>query len=282
MEWSGGPGVGDRNPIGYPVRDKKREEKHQNAFLPQPQRPFSLSKETGMSVKTSKPPKSSPEFLLLVRIGVDLSRDTFHVVGLDEKRHRIFRKKFTRESFKTWLCRPELPRMTVAMESCAGAQWWGSYCQAQGHVPMLSPPHQVKPFATSQKNDFNDAETICEASLRPRPLASDRMRRTSGNDPVEALMNGQSPPEGFGSFPPAVRLPRSDRWPERKTACQEPDSEWLERKADCVSLDWGMAGANHPSWPRTWVREVGYIGATDSFQEENRSYRRRIRQAGAG
>lgn len=121
-----------------------------------------------MSVKTSKSPKSSPEFLLLVRIGVDLSKDTFHVVGLDEKGHRIFRKKFTRESFKTWLGRPELPRMTVAMESCGGAQWWGSYCQAQGHVPMLIPPHQVKPFATSQKNDFNDAEAICEASFRPR------------------------------------------------------------------------------------------------------------------
>ena len=147
--WSGRP-ASDR----ISCSGQKKGGKAPECFPPSTQRPFSLSKETGMSVKTSKPPKSSPEFLL-VRIGVDLSKDTFHVVGVDEKGHRIFRKKFTRESFKTWLGRPELPRMTVAMESCGGAQWWGSYCQAQGHVPMLIPPHQVKPFATSQKNDFN-------------------------------------------------------------------------------------------------------------------------------
>ncbi len=120
-----------------------------------------------MSVKTSKTKNSSPESLL-VRIGVDLSKDAFHVVGLDDKGHKIFRKKFTRESFKLWLSRPDLPRLTVAMEACGGAQWWGSTCQVQGHEPMLIPPHQVKPFATSQKNDYNDAEAICEASLRPR------------------------------------------------------------------------------------------------------------------
>jgi hypothetical protein len=33
--------------------------------------------------------------------------------------------------------------------------WWGQVCQSLLHTPMLIPPHHVKPFATSQKNDFN-------------------------------------------------------------------------------------------------------------------------------
>ena len=57
------------------------------------------------------------------------------------------------------------------MEACGGAQWWGTHCQSLGHTPMLIPPHHVKPFATSQKNDINDAEAIGEASLRPKTTA---------------------------------------------------------------------------------------------------------------
>ena len=120
-----------------------------------------------MKVETPKKTKVTPESAL-VTVCVDLSKNTFHVVGLDAEGKKILRRKFNREGLVEWLARPDLPRVIVAMEACGGAQWWGTYCQSLGHTPMMIPPHQVKPYATSQKNDFNDAEAIGEASLRPR------------------------------------------------------------------------------------------------------------------
>jgi transposase len=120
-----------------------------------------------MKVETPKKKKITPESSL-VTVCVDLSKSTFHVVGLDTGGNKILRKKFNREGFRDWLARTDLPRVIVAMEACGGAQWWGTYCQSLGHTPKLIPPHQVKPYATSQKNDYNDAEAIGEAALRPK------------------------------------------------------------------------------------------------------------------
>lgn len=36
-----------------------------------------------------------------------------------------------------------------------------------GHEPRIIPAIYVKPFVKGQKNDYNDAEAIAEASLRP-------------------------------------------------------------------------------------------------------------------
>jgi transposase len=119
-----------------------------------------------MKIQTPKKTKASPESAL-ARVGVDLSKNVFHVMGLDAQGNKILRKKFNREGFQSWLARLDHP-VVVSMEACGGAQWWGQVCQSLGHTPMLIPPHHVKPFATSQKNDFNDAEAIGEASLRPR------------------------------------------------------------------------------------------------------------------
>jgi transposase len=120
-----------------------------------------------MKIQSPKKTTSSPESTL-VRVCVDLSKNTFHVVGFDAKGSKVLRKKFSRDQFKEWLARPELPRVIVAMEACGGAHWWGQHCQSLGHTPKLLPPHQVKPFALSQKNDMNDAEAIGEALRSPK------------------------------------------------------------------------------------------------------------------
>ena len=52
-----------------------------------------------------------------------------------------------------------------------GSVWWGelleSNVQAFGHDVRLISPQFVKPYVKTNKNDFNDAEAICEAVLRP-------------------------------------------------------------------------------------------------------------------
>jgi transposase len=54
------------------------------------------------------------------------------------------------------------------MEACAGAHhtWHGSWAGFGHQVKLISPPF-VKPFIKANKNDFIDAEAICEAASRP-------------------------------------------------------------------------------------------------------------------
>ena len=53
------------------------------------------------------------------------------------------------------------------MEACAGAHYLGQKFQTYGHDVKLIAPQFVKPFVKSNKNDYRDAEAICEAATRP-------------------------------------------------------------------------------------------------------------------
>ncbi|MHA3450089.1 IS110 family transposase, partial [Yersinia enterocolitica] len=54
-----------------------------------------------------------------------------------------------------------------AMESCAGAHFMARHISQLGHQVKLISPQFVQPFVKSNKNDFIDAEAICEAASRP-------------------------------------------------------------------------------------------------------------------
>ena len=92
-----------------------------------------------MKIQTLKKTTPSPEYTL-ARVCVDLSENTFHIVGFDAKGSKVLRKKLSRNHFMEWLARPDLPPVVVAMEACGGAHWWGQYCQSLGHTPKLLPP----------------------------------------------------------------------------------------------------------------------------------------------
>ena len=98
-------------------------------------------------------------------LGIDLGKSSFHVIGRDKSDNPIFRKKFTRSGLITYL--QQLPKCLIAFEACEGAHWLGRKCQSLGHEVKLIPPQYVKPYVKSNKNDFIDAEAICEAASRP-------------------------------------------------------------------------------------------------------------------
>jgi transposase len=53
------------------------------------------------------------------------------------------------------------------MEACAGAHYMARKLATSGHEVKLISPQFVRPFVKSNKNDFVDAEAICEAATRP-------------------------------------------------------------------------------------------------------------------
>ncbi len=60
-----------------------------------------------------------------------------------------------------------MPPCLVGMEACGGAHHWAREISKLGHEVRLMAPQFVKPYVKSNKNDFNDAEGICEAVGRP-------------------------------------------------------------------------------------------------------------------
>ena len=55
----------------------------------------------------------------------------------------------------------------VGVEACQTAHYWARELVALGHDVRMMPPHFVKPYVKSQKNDAADAEAICEAVQQP-------------------------------------------------------------------------------------------------------------------
>jgi transposase len=96
--------------------------------------------------------------------GVDLGKNVFHVVGLDERGAIIQRVKFCRDALLTFFERAT--PTVVGMEACPGSQWLARKLQAMGHQARIVPAQFVKPYVKSQKNDTIDA-AIAEAVTRP-------------------------------------------------------------------------------------------------------------------
>ena len=99
-------------------------------------------------------------------IGIDIGKNTFHLIGLDAVGNIALRRKLSRSQVMVRLA--NLPPCLIGMEACVGAHHLSRQLQALGHDARLMPAQYVKPFLRGQKNDFRDAEAIGEAVQRPR------------------------------------------------------------------------------------------------------------------
>lgn len=101
----------------------------------------------------------------IVTIGIDLGKNTFHVVGLDARGAIGLRKKQSRTQLEQSLA--NIPPCLIGMEACAGAHHIGRELEKLGHKVKLLPAQYVRPYLKGHKNDFRDAEAIAEAVQRP-------------------------------------------------------------------------------------------------------------------
>ncbi len=91
---------------------------------------------------------------------------TLSIFIADRRRGKaVYRKKFTRPKLIEFLA--TCPATTIAMEACGGSHFMARKLEELGHSPKLISPQFVRPFVKSNKNDFVDAEAICEAASRP-------------------------------------------------------------------------------------------------------------------
>lgn len=98
-------------------------------------------------------------------IGIDLGKNTFHLIGHDYSGREVFRNKLNRQELLQLLSVHE--PVIVAMEACGGAHWLARRCESYEHQVKLIPAQYVKPYVKTNKNDFIDADAIAEASMRP-------------------------------------------------------------------------------------------------------------------
>src|SRR4030081_2491003 len=98
-------------------------------------------------------------------IGIDIGKNSFHVVGHDARGAIVLRQKWSRGQIEARLA--NLSACLVGMEACVGAHHLARQLTALGHDARLMPAKYVRPYAKGQKNDFNDAEAIAEAVQRP-------------------------------------------------------------------------------------------------------------------
>lgn len=110
-------------------------------------------------------------------LGIDIAKNVFHLHGTDSKGNKILQKKVGREKFlETLIC---IDAEVIVMEACGGANYWARTLKKQNRQVKLISPQFVKPFVKRNKNDWNDAEAICEAASRPsmvfvEPLTEER------------------------------------------------------------------------------------------------------------
>jgi len=98
-------------------------------------------------------------------IGIDIGKDVFHIVGFDAAGRIVLRKKFKRLALESELAK--LAPSIIGLEACLSAHFVSRTLLRLGHTPRIIPAIYVKPFIKGQKNDYNDAEAIAEAALRP-------------------------------------------------------------------------------------------------------------------
>jgi transposase len=86
-------------------------------------------------------------------IGIDIGKNSFHVVAHDGNGNIILRQKWSRGQVESRLA--NVPPCLVGMEACVGAHHLARKLISLGHDARLMPARYVRPYAKGQKNDLS-------------------------------------------------------------------------------------------------------------------------------
>ncbi len=98
-------------------------------------------------------------------IGLDIAKTIFHFICLDQYGNQLFKKKLRRGQLLRYFA--NLEPCIIAIEGCASSYYWQRELTKLGHTVKLLPAQHVKAHLRGNKNDYNDALAIAEASRVP-------------------------------------------------------------------------------------------------------------------
>jgi transposase len=90
-------------------------------------------------------------------IGIDIGKNSFHIVGLDDRGARVLRQKWSRCQVETRLA--NLRPCLIGMEACVGAHHLSRKLKALGHDARLMPARYVRPYSKGQTEP--SADDLC-------------------------------------------------------------------------------------------------------------------------
>ena len=137
---------------------------HQNGMVPAVLLPRQQAKLV-RGAKDKELAMSQTPNTAIAAIGIDIGKNSFHVVGHDARGAIVLRQKWSRGQVEARLA--NIPPCLIGMEACVGAHHLSRKLASLGHDARLMPAKYVRPYSKGQKNDFNDAEAIAEAVQRP-------------------------------------------------------------------------------------------------------------------
>jgi transposase len=108
--------------------------------------------------------KSGVGIMKITTVGLDIAKSIFHSYAINHTGRLIRKKQLKRKQLLAYFSK--LEPSIVVMEACGGANYWAREFIKQGHQVKLIAPQYVKPFVKGNKNDYNDAQGIAEASQR--------------------------------------------------------------------------------------------------------------------
>ena len=92
-------------------------------------------------------------------IGIDMGKNTLHMVGLDSRGAIVLREKISRGRIALRLA--NLPPCLIGIEAGLATHYVTRELAALGHDVKQVP---AKPFRQGHKNDFRDAQAVAEAA----------------------------------------------------------------------------------------------------------------------
>ena len=191
-------------------------------------------------------------------IGIDIGKNSFHVVGLDNRGAIVLRQKWSRGQVEARLA--NMPPCLVGMEACVGAHHLSRKLKGLGHDARLMPAKYVRPYSKGQKNDFRDAEAIAEAVQRPTmkfvaTKTADQLDLQALHRVRERLVSQRCTASAIASASTHRHHQSNPRLPARTRCCDPTRAPVFARRATtypCQALGCaiGPYGARHREFNR--------------------------------
>ena len=99
-------------------------------------------------------------------VGIDIGKNTFHIVGLDGRGAIVLRQKWSRGQVEARFA--NMPPCLIGMEACVGAHHLSRRLKAIGHDARLMPARYVRPYSKDKRTTSGTRRRL------PKPCSAQR------------------------------------------------------------------------------------------------------------